>query len=841
MNPLTHYSLAQLRRRPLRALLTLIGIALGVGSIVAISISTDTTRDAYREMFNALSGRATVEVVAVNQAGFSPEMVSTCSKARGVKAAVPVIQKPAALWTSSGPLAVLLLGIDPINDRAARDYVLKNGRLLDRDDGLLVEGSFAEANGLALGANARLMTTAGSFSIPVVGILEPKGAAVSATQGVLVTTLATARNLFKMSGEINAVHIVPDGSVSDADLERVVNDALPVGYVAQPPATRGALANESLRSTEQGLAALSVVSLVAGGFVVLNTFLMSLGERRRQFAILRSLGTTPRQLTALLLREALILGVLGTLLGVVIGIGFASGLTSGLEKIIGMKLSGPKFNFTPFAMAAVVGPGMSLLATWGPARQAARRPILQELLGTSATRSNGHRQWPSIAGAVLISVDLVILILFFNNYIPSQWLEPLIAPLMTGFLVGVVMVIPLLLTFLMNGTAALLGPVSSVEKRIALRQVRRRRGRTSLTVGVLTIAVVVTIGMGNTLLNNSRDISEWGRKVLAADFFVRSAMPNVGTLMTASLPVEMEEQLAALPGVSVIERLCFQSVKVNKERALLIARSYSPTRPLPLDLEGSDPDVVRDAIQRGEVVMGTVLARRLGLRVGDKITLPSRRGTIERTIAGLTTDYTVGGVVLYMDLDAARNALGLTGVDAFMVSAKEGQRPALDEAIRALAKEKGLHLQSNLELQRVVDDLVNSIVGFLWLLLIEVFVVALLGIVNTLTMNVLEQTRELGVMRAIAMTRGQVRRLIQWQALAMGLMSLVPGLSAGIGLAYLMNLSNSAIIGNLVPFRLNLGFTAICCLASLAVSYLASLPPAEHAARLTVTRALMYE
>src|SRR5207244_2149508 len=151
---------------------------------------------------------------------------------------------------------------------------------------------------------------------------------------------------------------------------------LPSGLTVQTPATRGDLAHDSLFATELSLSSLSVVSLVAGAFVILNSFLMNLGERRQQLAILRAIGATRAQVTRLLLREAALLGVTGTLLGIVLGIGLAMGLRQIMEQLLAVTLPPASWTAAPFVAALILGPGMALAATYLPARRAGRRAPL---------------------------------------------------------------------------------------------------------------------------------------------------------------------------------------------------------------------------------------------------------------------------------------------------------------------------------------------------------------------------------------------------------------------------------------------------------------------------------
>src|SRR5262249_52768427 len=177
----------------------------------------------------------------------------------------------------------------------------------------------------------------------------------------------------------------------------------------------------------------------------------------------------------------------------------------------------------------------------------------------------------------------------------------------------------------------------------------------------------------------------------------------------------------------------------------------------------------------GEVVLGPALAHRLGLHAGDTIAFETRQGTQPLRIVGVTSEYTGGGMAVYLEWHTAQRLLDLKGVHAILVTAQRGIAPALGDRLRAFCSERGLLFQSNDDVHRHFHQQLEGMQGFIWVLISLVFVVASLGVVNTLTMNVLEQTRELGVLRAIGMKRLQVGKLIMAQALALGIISLLPG------------------------------------------------------------------
>src|SRR5262249_14710070 len=241
----------------------------------------------------------------------------------------------------------------------------------------------------------------------------------------------------------------------------------------------------------------------------------------------------------------------------------------------------------------------------------------------------------------------------------------------------------------------------------------------------------------------------------------------------------------------------------------------------------------------GEAVLGTVLAQRLGLGVGDEVMLETSQGPRSVRVAAIATEYTVGGMALYLEWESARRLLGVPGVHAFEGTARRGADA--EQSPRRFCGEHRLMLQSNAELRAVIDRKVGGVQGFLYVLLALVFVVASLGIVNTLTMNVQEQTRELGVLRALGMKRRQVRKMILAQALALGVISLLPATGAGLGLAYLMNLATQPLLGQRVAFRLDPLFVGGCIGLALVSAGRAALRPARRAARLRVITALQYE
>jgi putative ABC transport system permease protein len=822
-------------------LLTLLGIGIGVATIVAVDLTADTTIHAYRNMFAQITDRAALEIVTPGLGGFDADAVGDVAAIPGIKAIIPVLQQPGALVGSSGPLPILILGIDPRRDREARDYLIREGQPLGESDGLLLEAGFAAGQKLQVGMRARLLTPTGFFSLPIVGLLEPRGAAAFNGGAIVFIPLKEAQSIFALGNRINSLQIVLDPGVDSRFVEEQLTRMLPPGFVVQAPTARSEHALGALSSTETAMALLSIVSLVAGGFVILNSFLMNLGERRRQLAILRAVGTTRGQVTRLLLREAVLLGGIGTVLGMAAGLGIAILFTGAMERLLNVVLLPLRLTAKPFLIALVMGPGVALAATYLPARRAARRAPLDELFARRAPGDDRLGRWPGWIGLALLLATFVIEIGFVEGWFPRALIPGLITAGMALLLVGCVLVVPLFLAPLTRLVSGLLRPFLGKEGELAFRHLDRHRARTSLTVGVLFISVVTAIGAGHSLLDNVHDIQTEAEGWLVGDYVVRPVVPDAGVLFAAaSLPPSLADQIRGLDGVTRVDQVSFVPARVEGRRVVVMALSFAPDRPLQLRLKEGRPEAVLHSLLQGEVVLATALAQQLGLGAGDEITIESRRGPVQVRVAGTATEYFIGGMSLTMDVSTARELFGAEGAHILLLSAQKGSG-SLGPALKAFCDEHGLLLQSNTDFLGMIDHMVSGVVGLLWALMALMFVVASMGVVNTLTMNVLEQTRELGLLRALGMKRMQLAKMILSQALALGVIGLIPGAILGIVLAYLMNLATYPLTGNAVPFRLHgsliLGVLAVAPAIAVAVSIL----PARRAARLRVIEALQYE
>jgi putative ABC transport system permease protein len=841
---LWRFTAREIRNRPGRALLTLGSIVIGVSAVVAVTVATSTSRSAYQEMYESLAGRTGLEVVTEAEGLSSETTLPALEKIPGVKAVVPSVQRPTILYHKGARLKLLAMGIDPQRERSVRDYVLREGQFLDQAQGAVLEAGFARGLGVRVNDKVRLLANSpGSRGVrlrevTVIGLLELRGVAGFKQGGVILLPLEDAERWFLRPGQVNNVGLVLDPEADVQKVSREVQALVPPGTIVRAPAARTNLASETMVSIDYGLKFAYALSVVLAVLMILNTFLMNVKERRRQLAVLRAVGATRGQIMSMLLREGLVLGVAGTVIGFALGLGGASVLTQVIGQIYGTPL--PAVRLTPWSVvvAGVLGPAMALFATYIPARSAAKVSPLEAMRPAIATngRHGISRSYVVVALSVygLTGAGLGGTII---GWLPGPWA----IYLGVAFMASVVLLVPLVVGPLVRLTALVFRPLLGVEGLLACRQMLRRRARTSLTLSVLFLAISTGIGLGTTINNNVEDVRSWFRRTVIGDFFVRAMFPDPETGTATDIPAELEQQIAAIPGVRGVASVRYVPAQAGDQAVVIFVRQFPKDAALPTHLVAGDPAQVDARMAQGEVLVGTVVAKRLGLGVGDELKLTTNAGPRTVRIAGLTTEYMAGGLVVQMERAVALKLFKVGGVDCFLVKAEPQARAEVEVALRRFTEERGLMLNSFADLSEKLEATMAGVVGSLWGLLALGFIVAGFGIANTLTMNVLEQTRELALLRVVAMTRRQVAKTILAQAGVLGVIGIITGIITGVTTAFSISLTTMPMLGYRIDFSLSPSLLTGCFVFSLVVVLVAAWLPAQRAAGLNLLEALKYE
>jgi putative ABC transport system permease protein len=825
----------EMRRHPVRALLTWLSVVIGVAAVLAVGLSTGSARRAYREMYETITGRAALEITAPGGGALPNSLLPVVRETPGVAAAVPLIQRQAIMYYNHRRMTLVAMGIDPTLDSAVRDYELVAGDSIATKNGVWLDASLARNLGIKVGSEIKLLVRRGFDKTVVVGLIKPRSGSAVSGGAVLLMPLPTAQRRFAARGQLDRIQVVLADQADVAAMQTELVRRLPAGTQVKPPITHSSMADETMLALENGLHLATAFSLLAAMFIIMNTFLMNVGQRRRQLAVMRAIGATRRQIAGLVFRESLLTAVLGTLTGIAAGLGVARLMNGTMSSLFQTPLPPIELRPLPLILAVAFGLGVSLLGAALPARKAARLTPLEGMSGIAREDFEGSSSRSVVVGALAMLVSIGLFAVCLIGWLPFEW-SVVVAVLL---LISLVLLLPTVLRPMTYLGQLALAPLAVVESRLARRQLLRHGGRTTLTVGVLFVAVSTGLGLANSVVDNVNDVRHWYRTAIVGDFFVRAAMPDMETGLSASMPDSVGKKIQAIPGVTRMDSVRFVSATANDQPVIVVATRNefrSPSEP-----EQVGVSAFASAPSGERVSIGSVLAQRTGLKTGDSIALETREGPRKLPIVEVANDYVAGGLTVHMNRPLAERLLGVEGVDAYVVKADHARLKQVEQALGELCAKDGLLLQSYADLTQLIEGMMAGVVGSLWGLLVLGLIVAVFGVVNTLGMNVLEQTRELGLLRVVAMTRAQVRKAIVAQAAMLGLMGIAPGLLAAVAMAYIMNLSTLPVIGHPIAFTWHPLLLLAGFAVAMAMVMAAAWIPAERAARLQLSAALRYE
>lgn len=882
--PLRRLSLRELQNRPARTLLTILSIVIGAGAIVATALSSKSARLAQVAMVQAVTGRTSLEIQSVGGSSFDAKQVAFLTDTDGLEVISPAIRRFATMTIpepkssvseSNEPVTpdsnkdalkkeprkfrVQLLGVDleqdqlvrnteiirgsdnrggaPSNEIGTTDAVAAETADTGKEQEVFIDEGFGKAANLAVGQQVKLLTKGGNQTARIGGWIRSKDASSALQSAVVVAPLRVVQKWTRSPGKLDLVQLVARDEKQLEALETTIAKQLPEGVSVRRPSMRSELASESTYAIQRGLLIATIFSLIMAAFIIFNTFQMNIGERRRQLGILRAIGTTRKQLLWMILSEGFLLGVIGSAIGCACGYFGASVLNRSTSALLQIDIPQAPFDALPMILAMVCGIVVSVLGAGIPAMMASLASPSDAMKVVAESDKNApYWKWFQ-GGIVLIIVGAFIQTIATLEIINVQ----LGTPGIVLVILGVILLLPASLESLTLLAAAPLMLWFPTETRLARRQIMRHPGRSAMTIGIMLVAMAMGLGMASTIFDNIRDVQSWYQRTIVGDFFIRAAMPDMSSGHAADMPDGFVQRVEEVAGVKLVDTLRFVSARAGESSVIVVVRKFNSKTQDFFDLvRGTEADVMQ-GIHEGRVVLGSVLSERMQLGPGDSIELETNEGKTRLEIAGVTNEYLAGGLTLYMEAEQAKRLLNVDGTDAVIIQAESGRRDQVALSLKALADSEGLMFQSFSDLANIIEGMINGVVGGLWAVLALGALIAAFGLINTLAMNILEQTREIGMLRVIAMTRSQIRKMILAQAWIMSLIGIIPGVVLGVGIASVINISTMVVTGHAVRFQLYpwMMFAAILC--EIVVVTLAALLPAERAARLNLASALQYE
>lgn len=850
-----------IRARPLRMLLSTFGIVLGVAAILAIGITNQTALDSVTQLFANTSGKSNLVITNsdVEAGGFSENVLMKVQDLPGIARAVPSLQTGTLLANESGPAEIglnffgmdtgglLLYGINADVDAEVRVYKIVEGDFLSKDAAayeIVLVSTFAEENDLEVGDWAEIVAETGVEKLRLVGLMDRDGAGQLNNGAFGVIPLKTAQKLFYRTDEIDQIDlmVLPELNNSEGveEIRREVQSAIGDRYSVGYPASQGQRMTQMLSNYQIGLNFMSGIALFVGAFLIFNAFSMTVVERTREFGMLRTVGMTRGQVTVQVLLEAAMLGVFGSGLGVLLGIFMARGLTRLMEVMLAQDMTQVAVPQDVVILGATMGLIVAVIAAVIPAYSAGRVSPLEALQVRGRGREGCIMRLGWIPGLLLLLLSIALLVL---NPFPYDVQFRMGSMVVFSLFIGGTLTIPVSVIIWQR----LLGPFLMLfygrSGKLGSSNIQRSKLRTTLTVAALMIGVSMIVVVWAITGSFKGDLVDWLEGYLAGDLYVTSSLPMGNDVWT---------RLEAVEGVALATPATYFEVKWEKpdgkEEMLTFMAvdpgSYSQVTSFLFDQVETTEQAALERLNQGDAVyISSVLAEKFGLKPGDAIVLRTKTGENAFHVAGVVVDYYNEGMVVRGSWQDMRRYFRENDANAFMLKVSPGySADQVRDTIDALyGKRYRLVVESNQSMLERIDTLMQQAFSMFDVLSMIAMLVGLFGIANTMTMNIIERTRELGMLRAIGMSKPQMIRMILAEAALMGLIGGVLGVVFGVILSRIFMMAMTAMSGYQLVYTLSLERMLMGVLIAVVVSQVAALFPSLRAARLRVLSAIQYE
>ena len=794
--------------RPWQTALSVLGITLGVAIVVAIDLGNQSAKHAFSLSSDAVSGKATHRIVG-GPGGLPEDVYRVLRVELGVRASAPVVEGYAYLpeETYNGG-ALRLLGIDPLADSQFRPYTRSSpqvGRanapvrnvasLLVTPNSALVSVETAKELGLQAGDSVNLRISDKPQMVKIAGLITPRNSLSNETlKNLVITDISTAQELIGYEGRLSHIDlIVSSDENGDESLARI-RRVLPAEATLVSSATRSETIEELTSSFDDNLFVISLLGLIVGAFLIYNAMAFSVVQRRPIIGALRALGVTRQQIFALVLSEALVIGlvssVMGVLLGIVIGRGILNIITQTITDLFFVvsvqELSIPVWSLVKGALlglfatlAAAFVPALE--ATGVSARETLSRSHLEE-------RFRGAVPLASAAGIALAAIGVALILL------PAKSL--ILAFTGIGALVlGYAMLTPLCVILFSKALAPPMRAIFGAMGAMAARGIAASISRTAVAIAALAVAISITISIDTMVQSFRGTVVQWLDNSLGSDLYISPTSFNSQGGATGLSP-QFVERIRAVDAVASVRTV--RNARVNSPSGevelLAFDTSYDGFVRYNSFKEGS-PALIWDDLQSGDAVaVSEPYAYHNDKSIGSTIRLHTSEGEREFRIAGIYYDYrnSANGKVMMSSSAYNRywNDVNVTGIG---VTAADGVAVSdLKTAIsRAIGNAAEVEIRSNAELKAAALEVFERSFAITSVVHALSIAVAFVGVLSALMAMQMERSTEFGTLRAIGFTPKQVWLMFTTQTgmmgVAAGLLAVPLGLIQGAVLIFVVN------------------------------------------------------
>jgi putative ABC transport system permease protein len=832
----------------LRMALTALAVVLGVGFIAGTYVLTDTMNKTFDDLF--VQANAGIDVIVRNKQSFQPiqgpeqrsplddALVDRIEAIEGVEDLEATVTGYAQIVDLEGepiaPFGPPTLGVS-WSGQEGGPLEIREGRAASGPGEVAVDAGTIENNGLAVGDRVRILFETGSGEFEIVGKLGFGEADNLAGATLAVFDLETAQTRLGKEGLVDAIEVVADDGVSAATLRAQIAAVLPPRAEA---VTADSAAQEQADAIQQGLGFLNTallvfasVALFVGAFIIFNTFSIVVAQRTREFALLRALGASPRQIMTSVVIEAALVGFVASAIGLGAGLLIALGLKS-LMNAIGIDLPSTTLQLLPrtIVVSLVVGTLVTLVSSIVPARKAARISPMEALRDSMPQPYEGSARRGIIGGLITVAgAGLLFLGLFGST---ESGLE-LVGAGAFVTLLGVAVLSPVFAAPISRFLGAPLPSMLHVPGTLARENAARNPKRTAATAAALMIGLALisfTAILTASLKESARSVLG---EVVKADLVLSSGAIQ-GTVRFSPKVAELTEEAE---GVATVAQTRLAEFRHEGKTWILIAVDTADLGEV-VSIGTEEEAAALVGLDADSVLIYDETAKDLGVEVGDSIEMQfASTGKQPFEVAGLFSRREAVSDFL-VSLEAYEANYPETLDDIVYVDVAGGFETAEVQANiqDAISDFPGINVLNQSEFREETLAAIDQFLALVYALLALALVIALLGITNTLALSVFERTREIGLLRAIGMMRRQTRAMIRWESVIVSVMGALLGILVGafFGWALVQALAEQGVEKLKFPVGQLIGFVAAAGIAGIA----AAVPPARRAARLNVLEAI---
>ncbi len=846
--------LRHFRREWGRLLLSIVGVAIGVATFVAIRLANTTAFQAFTTSLDAVAGRSNLQIASGDGLGFPEKLLERVRRSPAVEAAAPVMEQYAQLVDSAelarpgSGIPLLVFGIDVFSEGRFRDYTVVSSRdtagsplgeaglrfLLERGAAIITR-KIADREHLAVGDTLRLIAAGKRLALHVVGIIRPEGTASALGGNFLLLDIASAQEVFGRVGKLDRIDLLVDEK-DRAGLGEYLSSELPPGVVVREPESRGAQTSKMLDSFDLNLTALAFIALFVSMFIIYNTLLTNTLRRRRELGILRAVGGTRGRILLLFLAEAAAIGLIGVAIGIPVGI-LLSRLA--VEQVIRTVTAlyiltvAEHVVIDPrtLLLGGVLGVAASVLSAL-PAAIEASRAHPRETFSLQTAEAKVALNYPRIVGS-----SLALLLLAGGAALLGQWLmSPILGFLSAGLLlVGVALLTPVFIRGGNRVAGRLVRALFGVEGGLANAYLLQSLGRTSTAIAALMTAIAMVIGVSTMIGSFRKTVDYWLRQTITADLYLTLSTNRLSVSAVSPIPGEIIDYLDADPelvAVDAVRRI--RTGYAGRQIEVSGARLNLPEHLASLTFRGASWNDAMARLDAGQVAVSEGFGIRFRKDVGDTVQLETPTGRRTLTIGAVYYDYTsdAGTMMMRHRLFARLFADSSVGNVALYLRDPSRLEKVREDVERRFGGRYSLVVYSNRALRDEALTVFDQTFAITYALQFVAVVVAAIGVANTLAALVVERGREIAILRAIGATADQVRKMTLVQAGLIGLASELLGIVAGLLLsAILIYVINRVSFGWTIQFTLAPEVLATSALLVMATALAAGLAPANAAAR----------